>query len=158
MPTKKMIITQNLAFNLPLCVVMTITAAIASGAGFNPGTIIQYFIGLVVIEILGAIVPVQKIAMGIGAKCFPGKNPMMMPQFLLPAAVLTVIFTVPMTLIMTWVGMKMGGAPMNMYGFAFLGALPKMLLAAYIGVLIFLPLSMKFSGMDKLAGGPPPQG
>lgn len=81
MPTKKMIITQNLAFNLPLCVVMTITAAIASGAGFNPGTIIQYFIGLVVIEIL----------------------------------------------------------------------------AAYIGVLIFLPLSMKISGMDKLAGGPPPQ-
>ena len=75
MPTKKMIITQNLAFNLPLCVVMTITAALASGAGFNPGTIIQYFIGLVVIEILGAIVPVQKIAMGIGAKFFPGKIP-----------------------------------------------------------------------------------
>ena len=155
MPTKKMIITQNLVFNLPLCLLMTVTAAIASGAGFNPGTIIQYFIGLVAIEILGAIIPVQKIAMGIGAKFFPGKNPMQMPQFLLPAAVLTVIFTVPMTLIMTWVGLKMGGVPMNIYWFAFLGALPWMLLAAYIGVLIFLPLSMKASGMDKL--GAPPQ-
>lgn len=156
MPTKKMIITQNLVFNLPLCLLMTVTAAIASGAGFNPGTVIQYFIGLVAIEILGAIIPVQKIAMGIGAKCFPGKNPMQMPQFLLPAAVLTVIFTVPMTLIMTWVGLKMGGVPMNIYWFAFLGALPWMLLAAYVGVLIFLPLSMKASGLDKL--GAPPQG
>ena len=156
MPTKKMILTQNLVFNLPLCVIMTVTAAIASKAGFNPGTIIQYFIGLAAIEVLGAIIPVQKIAMGIGAKFFPGKNPMQLPQFLLPAAVLTVIFTVPMTLIMTWVGLKMGGAPMNIYWFAFLGALPWMLLGAYVGVLIFLPLSMKVSGMDKL--GAPPKG
>ncbi|MBQ8076200.1 MAG: hypothetical protein IJ237_09480 [Oscillospiraceae bacterium] len=155
MPDKKMILTQNLVFNLPTCVVMTLTAAFASGAGLNPGTIIQYFIGLVVIEILGFVVPVQKIAMGIGAKCFPGKNPMQMPQFLLPAAVLTVIFTVPMTLIMTFVGLKMGGQPMNIFFFAFLGMLPKMLIAAYISVLIFLPLSMKVSGMDKL--GAPPQ-
>ena len=157
MPTKKMILTQNLVFNLPTCVVMTLTAAFASGAGLNPGTIIQYFIGLAVIEVLGAIIPVQKIAMGIGAKFFPGKNPMQMPQFLLPAAVLTIIFTVPMTLVITAVGLKMGGQPMNIYWFAFLGTLPKMLIAAYISVLIFLPLSMKVSGMDKL-GGPPPQG
>lgn len=155
MPTKKMILTQNLVFNLPLCVIMTLTAAFASGAGLNPGTVIQYFIGLAVIEVLGAVIPVQKITMGIGAKFFPGKNPMQMPQFLLPAAVLTVIFTIPMTLIMTFVGLKMGGVPMNVYPFAVLGALPKMLLAAYIGTLIFLPLSMKVSGMDKLA--PPPQ-
>ena len=155
MPTKKMILTQNLVFNLPTCLVMTVTAAIASGAGFNPGTIIQYFIGLVAIEILGFVIPVQKIAMGIGAKFFPGKNPMAMPQFLLPAAVLTVIFTVPMTLIMTFVGLKMGGVPLNIYWVAFLGTLPWMLLAAYVSVLIFLPLSMKVSGLDKM--GPPPQ-
>ena len=86
-----------------------------------------------------------------------GKNPMQMPQFLLPAAVLTIIFTVPMTLVMTAVGLKMGGQPMNIYWFAFLGTLPKMLIAAYISVMIFLPLSMKVSGMDKL-GGPPPKG
>ncbi len=79
---------------------------------------------------------------------------MQLPQFMLPAAVLTVIFTVPMTLIMTAVGLKMGGQPMNIYWFAVLGALPKMLIAAYISVLIFLPLSMKLSGMDKL-GAPP---
>ena len=157
MPTKKMILTQNLLFNIPTCIIMTLTAALSSGAGLNPGTIIQFFIGLVVIEILGAVIPVQKIAMGMGAKFFPGKNPMQLPQFLLPAAVLTVIFTVPMTLIMTFVGLKMGGQPMNIYWFAFLGTLPKMLLAAYISVLIFLPISMKVSGLDKL-GGPPPQG
>ena len=157
-PTKKMIITQNLVFNLPFCVVMTLVAAFKSGAGINVGTIIQYFIGLVVIEILGAVIPVQKIAMGIGAKFFPGKNPMAMPQFLLPAAVLTVLFTVPMTLIMTFVGLKMApeGPGLAIFWPAFLSVLPWMLLAAYICVLIFLPLSMKVSGMDKL-GGPQDQ-
>ena len=74
MPTKKMILTQNLVLNLPTCVVMTLTAALASGAGLNIGTIIQFFIGFVVIEILGAVIPVKKIAGGIGAKFFPGKN------------------------------------------------------------------------------------
>ena len=154
MPDKKMILKQNLIFNIPTCVVMTLTAALASGAGLNPGTVIQFFIGFAVIEILGAVIPVRKIAMGIGNQFFPGKNPMQLPQFMLPAAVLTVIFTVPMTLIMTAVGLKMGGQPMNIYWFAVLGALPKMLIAAYISVLIFLPLSMKLSGMDKL-GAPP---
>ena len=150
-----MILTQNLVFNLPTCVVMTLTAALASGAGLNPGTVIQFFIGFAVIEILGALIPAQKIAGGIGGKFFPGKNPMALPQFMLPAAVLTLIFTIPMTLIMSFVGLKMGGVPMNTYWFAVLGALPKMLLAAYVSVLIFLPLSMKLSGLDKLAGGPP---
>lgn len=157
-PTSKMIVTQNLVFTLPVCVIMTLTAAIASGAGVNLGTIIQFFIGLVAIEILTAVVPVQKIAMGIGGKFFPGKNPMAMPQFLLPAAVLTVIFTVPMTLLMTAVGLLMApdGPGMSIYPFAFLSVLPWMLLAAYIGVLIFLPVSMKVSGLDKM--GTPPGG
>ena len=157
MPTKKMILTQNLVFNLPVCVIMTLTAAFGSGAGLNPGTILQFFIGFAVIEILGFMIPVQKIAAGIGEKFFPGRNPMQMPQFMLPAAVLTVLFTVPMTLIMTFVGLKLGGIPMSNYGHAVLANLPIMLLAAYISVLIFLPLSMKVSGMDKLAGGVPPQ-
>ena len=157
MPTKKMILTQNLVFNLPLCLVLTIVGALVGGAGLNPGTIIQYFIGLVVVEILGAVIPVQKIAQGIGNKFFPGKNPMQMPQFMLPAAVLTCCFSIPMTLIMTAVGLKMGGVPMSVFPGAFLGSLPASLIAAYISVLIFLPLSMKVSGLDKLAGGPPPQ-
>ncbi len=158
-PTPKMIVTQNLVFNLPMCLIMTLTASIASGAGVNPGTIIQFFIGVAAIEILGAVIPVQKIAMGVGAKFFPGKNPMAMPQFLLPAAVLTVIFTIPMTLIMTAVGLLMApdGPGLSIYPFAFLGVLPWMLLAAYVSVLIFLPLSMKVSGLDKMgapSGGP----
>lgn len=157
MPTKKMILTQNLVFNLPVCVIMTLTAALGSGAGLNPRTILQFFIGLAVIEILGFVIPVQKIAAGIGEKFFPGRNPMQMPQFMLPAAVLTVLFTVPMTLIMTFVGLKMGGIPMSNYGHAVLASLPIMLLAAYISVLIFLPLSMKVSGMDRLAGDAPEQ-
>ena len=79
---------------------------------------------------------------------------MQMPQFMLPAAVLTVVFTVPMTLVMTAVGLKMGGVPMSAYLPAVLGALPVMLLAAYISVLIFLPLSMKLSGLDKVGKRP----
>lgn len=154
MPDKKMLLTQNLIFNLPTCVVMTLTGALTGGAGINPGTLIQFFIGLAVIELLGAVIPVQKIAQGIGGKFFPGKNPMQLPQLMLPAAVLTVVFTVPMTLVMTAVGLKMGGVPMSAYWPAFFAALPKMLLAAYISVLIFLPLSMKLSGLDKVGGHP----
>lgn len=157
MPTKKMLIIQNLIFNLLFALVMTLVGAFAGGAGVNPGTIIQYFIGLVVVEILGFVIPADKIAGGIGAKAFPGKNPMQMPQFMLPAAVLTVIFTIPMTMIMTAVGLAMApnGPGLSIFMPAFLGALPWMLLAAYICVLIFLPLSLKASGMDKL--GAPPQ-
>ena len=46
MPTRKMILTQNLVFNVPMVLVMTLTAAFASGAGLNPGTVIQCLIGL----------------------------------------------------------------------------------------------------------------
>ena len=153
MPDKKMLLKQNLIFNLPTCVVMTLTGALTSG-GLNPGTVIQFFIGLAVIEILGAVIPVQKIAQGIGNTFFPGRNPMQMPQFMLPAAVLTVVFTVPMTLVMTAVGLKMGGVPLSVYWPAFFSSLPKMLLAAYISVLIFLPLSMKLSGLDRAGKRP----
>ena len=153
MPDKKMLLKQNLIFNLPMCAVMTLTAALTSHS-LNPGTVIQFFIGLAVIEVLGAVIPVQRIAQGIGGKFFPGKNPMRMPQFMLPAAALTVVFTVPMTLVMTAVGLKMGGVPMSAYWPAFFGSLPPMLLAAYVSVLIFLPLSMKLSGLDKAGQRP----
>ena len=149
-----MILTQNLVFNLPVCLIMTVTAVLASGAGFNPGVILQFIIGLVVIEILGILIPAQKIAAAIGRKCFPGKNPIQLPQFMLPAGVLTVLFTVPMTLIMTFFGMKMGGAPMEFYWSSVLKSLPLMLLAAYLSVLIFLPLSLKVSGVAKLSAPP----
>ena len=153
-PSVKMILTQNLVFNLPVCLIMTVTAVLASGAGFNLGVILQFIIGLVVIEILGILIPAQKIAAALGRKCFPGKNPMQLPQFMLPAAVLTVLFTVPMTLIMTFFGMKMGGAPMEFYWSSVLKSLPLMLLAAYMSVLIFLPLSLKVSGIAKLSAPP----
>ena len=158
MPTKKMILTQNLVFNVPVTVVMVLTAAFVSGAGLNPGTVIQCLIGLAVIEVLGAVIPVQKIAGAIGGKVFPGKNPMQLPYLMVPAVALTILFTVPMTLIMTFVGLKMGGVPMSAYWPAVLGSLPLMLLAAYVSVLIFLPLSMKVSGLGKLIAGQPPRG
>ncbi len=77
---------------------------------------------------------------------------MMMPQFLVPAAVLTVIFTVPMTLIMTAVGLAMApeGPGLAIFFPSFISVLPWMLLAAYVCVLVFLPLSMVVSGIAKL--------
>ena len=154
-PTGKMILTQNLVFNIPFVLVMVAVTNLVNGQGFGPETIGMVFIAFVVIEILGFVVPVQKIAGFLGEKVFHGKNPMAFPQFFLVAAVLTLIFTVLMTLIMTFIGMKMGGAPMNMYWPSVLKVFPWLCLAAYCSVLVFLPLSMKVSGMDKLAGGPP---
>ena len=154
-PTGKMILTQNLVFNIPFVLVMVAVTNLVNGQGFGPPTIGMVFIAFVVIEILGFVVPVQKIAGFFGGKVFHGKNPMAFPQFFLVAAVLTLIFTILMTLIMTFIGMKLGGAPMNMYWFSVLKVFPWLCLAAYCSVLVFLPLSMKVSGMDKLAGGPP---
>ena len=70
------------------------------------------------------------------------------------AAVLTVIFTVLMTLGMTFIGMKLGGAPMSEFWSNCLRVFPWLCLTAYCCVLVFLPLSMKVSGMDKLAAPP----
>ena len=156
-PTGKMILIQNLVFNCPFVLVMVAVTTIVNGQGFGPETIGMIFIAFVVIEILGFVVPVQKIAGFFGEKVFHGKNPMAFPQFFLVAAVLTLIFTILMTLIMTFIGMKLGGAPMNQYWASVLKVFPWLCLAAYYSVLVFLPLSMKVSGMDKLAGGPPRQ-
>lgn len=156
-PTKKMILTQNLVFNAPFALIMVLvsTYIMQGWAGFNVTLIPMFFIALALIEFFGFIIPVQKIAGFFGAKVFKGKNPMAFPQFLLVAAVLTVIFTVLMTLSMTLIGMLLGGAPLSMYWASCLKVFPWLCLTAYCCVLVFLPLSMKVSGMDKFAGGPP---
>ena len=154
-PTKKMILTQNLIFNAPFALIMVIVSTILNHQSFGVETIGMFFIALVMIEILGFVILVQKIAGFFGQKVFGGKNPMAFPQFLLVAAVLTVIFTVLMTLGMTFVGMKLGHADMAGYWDTCLRVFPWLCLTAYCCVLVFLPLSMKVSGMDKLAGGPP---
>lgn len=155
MPDKKMILTQNLVFNLPMCLVMTLTAAFKSGAGLNPGTIIQYVIGLAAMEFLGAVIPTRKISTGITARFFPGRNPLEFPQILLSTAVLSLLFTIPMSLVMTAVGLLMApnGPGLSVYPFAVLRILPWTYIASFLSVLIFLPLSMKVSGLDKM--GPP---
>ncbi len=153
-PTKKMIITQNLVFNAPFALVMVIVSNLINHQPFGVETIGMFFISLVIVEILGFIIPVQKIAGFMAAKFYKGKNPMGMPQFLLTALVLTLIFTIFMTLSMTLIGMLLGGAPLSGYWGAVLHSFPLLCVAAYCSVMIFLPLSMKVSGMDKVAGGP----
>jgi len=150
-PTKKMILTQNLIFNAPFALIMVIVSTILNKQPFGPQIIGMFLIALVMIEILGFVIPVQKIAGFFGGVVFHGKNPMAFPQFFLVAAVLTVIFTVLMTLGMTFIGMKLGGAPMSAYWATCLYVFPWLCLTAYCCVLIFLPLSMKVSGMDKMA-------
>lgn len=110
----------------------------------------SFIVALVLIEILGAVIPVQKIAGLVGGKVAPGKNPMAFPQFLAVAAVLTVIFTVLMTAGMTLFGLAMDGA-LNQFVPAYLSALLPMLVTAYVCVLIFLPMSMAVSGLGKFS-------
>ena len=158
-PTKKMILTQNIVFNAPFALIMVLvsTYIMQGWAGFNFTLIPMFFIALVLIEIFGFIIPVQKIAGFMSAKLYKGKNPMAFPQFLLTALVLTLIFTVLMTLSMTLIGMLIGGAPLSMYWASCLKVFPWLCLTAYCCVLVFLPLSMKVSGMDKVAAGPRPE-
>lgn len=150
-PTPKMIITQNVIFNCPFALIMVLASNIVNGQPIDVTVIPMFFIALVICEILGAVIPIQKIAGFIGGKVAPGKNPMAFPQFFAVAAVLTVIFTVLMALSMTFIGMKLGGAPMNLYWSAFAHVFPALLCVAYGCVLVFLPLSMAVSGLGKLA-------
>ena len=151
MPPKKMLITQNLVFNAPFALVMNIVSTIGGGgiaAVFTPFFLLMYLIAFVMIEALGFIIPVQKIAGAVGGKVAPRKNPMEFPQFFAVAAVLTVIFTVLMTAGMTAVALLFQG-DIAQFPLAFQVGLPPMLIAAYICVLIFLPLSMKVSGLGE---------
>ena len=147
MPTKKMILTQNLVFNIPFVLIMVAVTNLVNGQGFGPETLGMVGIGFVVAEILGFVIPVKRV--------FYGRNPMAFPQFCLVACVLSLIFTTLMTLIMTFIGMKMGGVPMAIYWDSVKLVFPWLLLAAYCTVLIFMPLSMKVSGMDRLSDDPP---
>lgn len=149
MPPKKMIITQNLLFNVPFALVMNIVSVLTNpNVKFDFTFIPSFLVALVLIEVLGFVIPVQKIAGAVGGKIAPNKNPMAFPQFLVVAAVLTVIFTVLMTAGMTCFGLLMAG---NLGAFfpAYLGALIPMLPTAYACVLVFLPLSMGLSGLGK---------
>lgn len=151
MPPKKMIITQNLLFNAPFALVMNLVSVLTNPNVKLDFTFIPSFlVAFVLIEILGIVIPVQKIAGAVGSKVAPGKNPMAFPQFLAVAAVLTVIFTLLMTAGMTLFGLAMEGA-LNMFIFAYISALPPMLVAAYVCVLVFLPMSMAVSGLGKFS-------
>ena len=151
MPPKKMIIIQNLVFNVPLALIMNLVSTLTNPNVELDLTFIPMFLnGLVLVEILGFVIPIQKIAGAVGGKIAPRKNPMAFPQFFAVAAVITVILTVLMTAGMTFFGLLFGGqlSPM-VFLFAYLGALPIMLLTAYVCVLIFMPLSMIVSGLGK---------
>lgn len=147
-PTPKMIIVQNLVFNAPFAFIMVLVSTLLNGAPLV-SMIPMFFIALVICEILGAVIPVQKISGAIGGKLAPGKNPMSFPQFFAVAAVLTVIFTVLMVLAMTFIGMKIDGAPMSEYVSSCLRVFLPLLATAYACVLIFMPLSMKVSGLGE---------
>ena len=152
MPPKKMIITQNLVFNIPLAVIMNFVSTLTNPkVGFDISFIPMTLIGFVLVEILGFIIPIQKIAGAVGGKIAPRKNPMEFPQFFAVAAVITVILTVFMTAGMTFFGMLFGGEGFGGFPMAFLMSLPVMLITAYVCVLIFMPVSMKVSGLGEFA-------
>lgn len=152
MPPKKMIITQNLVFNIPLAVIMNLVSTLTNpNAKLDITFIPMTLIGFVLVEILGFIIPIQKIAGAVGGKIAPRKNPMEFPQFFAVAAVITVILTVLMTAGMTLAGLLFGGAPLSTFPMAYGMALPAMLITAYVCVLIFMPLSMKVSGLGEFA-------
>lgn len=150
-PTPKMIIIQNLVFNAPFALIMVLASNLVNGMGIDVTVIPMFFIAFLITEVLGAVIPVQKIAGMVGSKVAPGKNPMAFPQFFAVAAVLTVIFTVLMVLCMTFIGMKLGGAPMSAFWGSVAHVFPPLLGVAYCCVLVFLPLSMSVSGLGKLA-------
>ena len=149
MPPKKMIITQNLVFSVPLAFIMNLVSTLTNPNVKLDFTFIPMFlIGLVLVEILGAIIPIQKIAGAVGNKIAPGKNPMMFPQFFVVAIVITIILTLLMTAGMTFFGLLFGGQ-LSQFPIAYVMALPAMLITAYVCVLIFMPLSMKVSGLGQ---------
>ncbi len=154
MPPKKMLIIQNLVFNVPLAVIMNLVSTLTNpNTKFDLTFIPMCLIGFVLVEILGFIIPIQKIAGAVGGKIAPRKNPMEFPQFFAVAAVITIILTVLMTAGMTFFGLLFaqlaGQGSLSAFPMAYISALPAMLITAYVCVLIFMPLSMAVSGLGK---------
>ena len=149
MPPKKMVITQNLLFNVPLAFIMNLVSTLTNPNGkFDFTFILMFLIGLALVELLGAVIPIQKISGAVGNKIAPGKDPMMFPQFFVVDMVVTVIITVLMTAGMTFFGLLFAGQ-LSQFPRAYVTALPVMLVTSYVCVLVFMPLSMKVSGLGR---------
>ena len=94
MPPKKMVITQNLLFNVPLAFIMNLVSTLTNPNGKFDFTFI--------------------------------------PMFL--------------------IGLLFGGQ-LSQFPRAYVMALPPMLITSYVCVLIFMPLSMKLSGLGRFIAG-----
>lgn len=145
-PSAKWIIIFNLVLDLPMAIVMSISAALLSGAPFNtiwtPNLLVNILIGFCLAFLINIILPIQKIQAGF-ASLFK-LDPNSLAGNLVGSLPVCLIFTVGIGLPLTWWNLR--GVPAEVrppvFG-AFMSTFLPLYIILYIVAFIMTPIAMK---------------
>ena len=137
-PSAKWIIIFNLVLDLPMAIVMSISANLLNHQpAIGPNTPMNVPIGFCLAFLINAILPIQKIQEGF-AGLFK-LDPHSLPGVLVGSIPVCLIFTVGVGLPLSWWNVRMAPA----FLFAFLDTFIPLYIILYIVAFIMTPIAMK---------------
>ena len=140
-PSWKWIVIFNIVLDLPMAIVMSVSAALLSGAPLQalitPNLFINIVIGFFLAFLINVIFPIQKIQAGF-AGLFK-LDPHSLPGTIVGSLPVCLIFTVGVGLPLTIYNVRQFPA----FIFAFLATFLPLYVILYIVAFIFTPLAMK---------------
>ena len=140
-PSGKWIIIFNLVLDIPMAVVMSVSAALLSGAPvgtlISPNLFVNIFIGFCLAFLVNVVFPVQKILAGF-AGLFK-LDPQSLPGGLVGSLPVCLLFTVGVGFPLTFYNVREFPA----YCFAFLSTFLPLYVILYLVAFIFTPLATK---------------
>lgn len=147
---KKVGLVMNIMYNLVLAVVLSMIAEAINAGGVQwPGLVIDTIISFILEMLIVYCLPFQKWGLKAAMKnAQPGT-----PKFRLIMSVVTAIpFAIVMSACMSFVGIKMAGAPLFAWGPAFLKVVFVFMilasLCAYFLIPVFMGLAAKICGVE----------
>ncbi len=148
-PSAKWVIIFNLVLDLPMAIVMSISAALLSGQKLVlvPNLLSNIVIGFLLAFLINVILPIPLIQMGF-AKLFK-LDPHSLPGTLVGSLPVCLIFTVGIGAPLTLFNLSMAHQ-LNMFWPAFLGTFLPLYVILYIVALIMTPIAMKAA--NSIAG------
>lgn len=142
-PSAKWIIIFNVVLDLPMAIVMSISAALLSHQPvFTPNLIANILIGFCLAFLINVILPIMKIQEGF-AKLFK-LDPHSLPGTLVGSLPVCLIFTVGIGLPLTLYNVRQAPA----FLFAFLGTFVPLYIILYIVAFIMTPVAMKVASAN----------
>ncbi|MBQ6622155.1 MAG: hypothetical protein IJH75_04920 [Mogibacterium sp.] len=151
-PEKKVELVMNLMYNLLLAVILSAIAEIINAGGIQwPGLLIDIVISFILEMIISMGLPLAKWGAALGMKhAKPGS-----PKFkVIMTGCIAIPFAFLMSAAMSFIGIKMAGAPTFAWGPAFLKVWPVFTVLAWILSYFLIP---PFMGLARKICGVPEQ-